>query len=154
MITTELDFLDQPTGYDFDKKGKPLTWHESDRLRHDEKYKRIAETEFSDGTVVSTVWVCTDPHVDENGLPLIFETMVNYTDSWDMQRRYSSVVDALKGHCAMLEEVTSRIRDPEAWNRARAEPEINNILGILIVASALEKWTVPKTLDYRPANNK
>lgn len=67
-------------------------------------YKRVALTEFPDGTTISTVWLGMD-HQWGDGPMQIFETMVFGSALDQSQWRYASEEQALRGHAETLELV-------------------------------------------------
>ena len=77
-------------------------------------YKRVAETTLSDGKWVSTVWMGMDHSCDEDGPPLIFETMVfERGGSGDVDcERYSTEAEAVAGHEAMVAKWTALVGVP------------------------------------------
>lgn len=81
----------------FNKDGRRITPEEWRKLFADTDYRRIAYTELTNSTTVSTVWLGL-PHGHSMNGPLIFETMVNEDGGWEAQYRYSTLDEALAGH--------------------------------------------------------
>lgn len=66
--------------------------------------KTVAQTNLWNGFWVSTVWLGLDHNFAEDGLPLIFESMVFWRGKWselDM-RRYSTEEEARQGHAELV----------------------------------------------------
>jgi hypothetical protein len=79
----------------YDRKGNPISDEEWGRLRKD---KRVALYEDEEkGITVSTVWLGLE-HGFDNGLPIIFETMVFGGDFDGEQERYCTEEEAIAGH--------------------------------------------------------
>src|ERR1700761_3372970 len=66
---------------------------------------RVVKKEDGDAVQVSTVFIGLDHQFDEDGPPLIFETMVFGGPLNESQRRYSTWEEAEAGHREMVEEV-------------------------------------------------
>ena len=91
----------------FDRQGNPIGRMEWVQFFEDLQYRRVAETTLQDGKYVSTVWLGFGHRFGGNGLPLIFETLVFPApgDFLDLDSaRYSTEVEALNGHNAMVEK--------------------------------------------------
>lgn len=95
----------------YDRKGQPMTleqwgkaFQETDRV--------VAQTDLSDGTLVSTVWLGIDHRFSGNGPPLIFETMVFPHPKRDMREadceRYPTEEEARAGHERMVAKWSPR----------------------------------------------
>jgi hypothetical protein len=70
--------------------------------------RRVALTKFECGVTVSTVFLGMNHRFDDNGPPLLYETMVfelSMEQGDDMQWRYSSWDDAEVGHKATVRRV-------------------------------------------------
>jgi len=98
----------------FDRKGQPLTVMEWDDLIENHGYRRIALTEFPDGSRVSTVWLGID-HGWGRGPPVIFETMIFESGGWYHSDcvRYSTEEEAIAGHDSMVQRWKNRGRKNE-----------------------------------------
>ncbi len=85
----------------FNKKGEKITIKEWEILSQDKDYKLIKQEELKDGKFLSTVWLGLEHGFDQEGNPLIFETMLfPKKGDWgelDMER-YSILEEAEKGH--------------------------------------------------------
>jgi hypothetical protein len=89
-------------GY-YDRQGKRLTTEEWARRMETLEYKRVAMDTV--GTKrISTVWLGLNHNYFDNGLPLIFETMVFEGESWEDEEcvRYSTEAEAIEGHRQMV----------------------------------------------------
>ena len=90
----------------YNKKGDEISPELCNELLKDFDYKVIKYETLQDGKRVSTVWLGLDFKYREEGLPLIFETMVfpknDYTDL-DAER-YSTKEEAIAGHKEMVEK--------------------------------------------------
>lgn len=104
----------------YDKNGEEITLEQYVELFGDFEYKRIELTEVGPYQV-STVWLGLD-HNFLGGPPLIFETMVFTSDSWEGKellldlecQRYSTEEEARKGHAeyvALIRATTPEIPD-------------------------------------------
>jgi hypothetical protein len=70
-----------------------------------EKQKRvIARTHLPNGCWVSTVFLTID-HSMDGITPVLWETMVFDCEDLDIQRRYTSLQDARKGHDEVIVEI-------------------------------------------------
>lgn len=99
----------------YDKKGAAIDLDTFGELMNRRDYARVGRTELPGGWTVSTVWVGIAHRFDEDGRPLIFETMVFPKDSRDETDmvRYSSLEDATAGHEEMVRRWTDRSRDED-----------------------------------------
>jgi hypothetical protein len=91
----------------YDKAGKPMSMEEWAIRFEDMKYRKIGDTDvWGDGrTRVSTVWLGLD-HSFGSGPPLIFETMVFFSDgNEEMMWRYSTLRQAKAGHKNVVNEL-------------------------------------------------
>lgn len=73
----------------------------------DPKLKNVQQTTLEDGRFISTIWLGIDHRYTNEGLPLIFESMVfvNDHDGRDLHcERYSTEAEALAGHARILSE--------------------------------------------------
>lgn len=88
----------------YDRQGNPITIDEWERLNTENpEYKRVALDTV--GTKrISTVLLGLDHNYFDNGLPLIFETMVFEGESWRDEEcvRYSTEAEAIEGHRQMV----------------------------------------------------
>jgi len=89
----------------YNRDGAPITFDDWVRLnRHDPQYYRVA-LDYLRGTgrTISTVALGLDHQYGE-GPPLIFETMVFPSGSWDVldMARYSTLAEAQAGHAEMV----------------------------------------------------
>ena len=75
----------------------PLEWAKNFSMAD----RRVAFTEISDTSYLSTVFLGLDHGFLFNGPPLIFESMLFGTDE-ELCQRYSTREDALKGHLKIL----------------------------------------------------
>lgn len=85
----------------YDKKGNSIDVDTWSKLFGDRKYRRIKKTVLPDGTWVSTVWLGLDHSFDEEGGPLIFETMVFPEEGSFLEEechRYETEKEALDNH--------------------------------------------------------
>lgn len=85
-------------GY-FDRNGQPMTLHEWARRCGDLDYERVAL--YEDGKIrISTVWLGLDHRYDDDGPPLIFETMSFPAGTWAETGcwRWATEAEALAGH--------------------------------------------------------
>lgn len=73
-------------------------------------YVVVQQTELPNGYWVSTVWLGLNHQFDEDGPPLIFETMVKNPSGEfeDYQERYSTEEEAMNGHKAAIEHYSNR----------------------------------------------
>ena len=98
----------------YDRKGNPLTMMQwaarFENATKENDPKRVARTEFADGSWVSTVWLGLDHRFGGDGPPIIFETMVFPKDSMGEldSDRYCTEEEALAGHAAMVEKWKER----------------------------------------------
>ena len=104
-------------GY-YDRQGYSMPANEWAESFGKQSYKRVAETTLPDGKWVSTVWLGLDHRFGDDGLPLIFETMV-FNSKVTMQEldvaRYSTEAEAIAGHA---ERVKTWTEHPEGANDA------------------------------------
>lgn len=79
----------------------------------DRAYKRVAQTTLPDGTWISTVWLGIDHQFIDTEPPLIFETMVFWSEEnlseLDMAR-YATEAEAQTGHDAMVTKWRMKIQ--------------------------------------------
>lgn len=90
----------------YDRDGKPIhdltTWG---KKLGDQDYKRVASTMLPDGTWISTVWIGLDHRFNDDGPPLIFESMAFRGSESDLDcERYSTEAEAIAGHARMVEK--------------------------------------------------
>ena len=98
----------------FDKKGRPITVEDADKLLHDPNYKVIGQTIIGK-KAVSTVWLGIDHSFSMNPdhKPVIFETTIfAYTKKKGIdcgksyaQVRYATEKEAIKGHKLMVKHL-------------------------------------------------
>lgn len=94
-----------PRGVDsklwMDKEGNPIDARRWAELHGDDSYMRIGE-ERMPGMWVSTVWLGINHNFAPQGPPILFETMIFGgpfdTECW----RYSTEVEAMAGHIAIV----------------------------------------------------
>jgi hypothetical protein len=93
----------------YDRGGRPISQDEWMRLFAEEEHKRVARTEWPDGTVLSTVWLGLDHGFGTR--PLIFETMVfPDEDCW----RYSTESEAREAHAEIASALAYGHGDPSS----------------------------------------
>lgn len=96
------------------RDGQPLELMEWSRLHSDQAYKRVAETTIG-AYWVSTVWLGLNHNWDDQGPPLIFETMVFPADGGSAldlySDRYSTEAQALAGHEEMCTLIRATAQD-------------------------------------------
>lgn len=94
----------------YDRAGKKITSIEWRNLSEDREYRRIEFEELPDGTQVSTVWLGLEHGVNDDGKPLIFETMsfLPNGDS-DKCRRYFTEEEARLGHEEVKLEILKEV---------------------------------------------
>ena len=83
------------------------------QYRDFENYRRVALTEFVDGSSLSTVFLVIDHRHIEEDHPVLFESMY-FCDGDDNDqdlRRYCSWREALKGHEAWVKEIGKKVRE-------------------------------------------
>lgn len=83
-----------------DRNGQPLTRDDFGRLFEDGK-SRVVQQDTIGEFFVSTVWLGIEHGDDEQGRPLIFETMV-FPDERFVDR-YATESEALAGHLRAIE---------------------------------------------------
>lgn len=92
----------------------PIEWDDPRNLIGNEedweRERRMAKTEFTSGTNVSTVFLGTDHNHGDDGDPVVFETMVFDDNGTDMEEmiRYSTFDRAIAGHEATVEKMIER----------------------------------------------
>ena len=84
----------------YDRQGNPISMTEWASLLDGGENQIVARTE-RDGILVSTVYLGLN-HAWDDGLPLIFETMIFGGDHDEEQWRYSTEAEALEGHQAAV----------------------------------------------------
>ena len=95
------------SGY-FDKAGKPLSMEAWAIRFEDMHYRRIGDTDvWGDGRArVSTVWLGLDHNFGSVGPPIIFETLVFFSDgNQEMMWRYSTLKEAKAGHKQIVDDL-------------------------------------------------
>lgn len=101
----------------YDREGRPITMERYLFLSRNLKYKQVARDFTPTGYLVSTVWLGNDHNYDEDGAPLIFETMVFYPsgqggDGSDLDcLRWSTEEEARAGHARMMAKWGDPVRD-------------------------------------------
>lgn len=102
----------------YDRKGRPISMREWGRRLEDDSWKAVKRSkqvrqDFVGRYRVSTVWLGLDHSHGLGGPPLIFETMVferrrargifglYHPDVFDIQWRYATEEEALRGHYAV-----------------------------------------------------
>jgi hypothetical protein len=98
----------------FNRQGEPIDQGEYLRLRAlpFESYARVAFTECDDASV-STVWLGIDHSFwDDDGPPLIFETLVSGGHLDGRIWRWPNDVAALAGHDQVCADVRHAVRRP------------------------------------------
>lgn len=73
-----------------------------------EKDRRVALDDIA-GSLVSTVFLVIDHQYDDDGPPLLFETLVFGGPLADEMDRYSTRAEALAGHAAMVARVRAKM---------------------------------------------
>lgn len=71
--------------------------------------RRVAFTEFKNGVQVSTVFLGIDHNFMSEIEPLLFETCVFYKEGSEVQSRYYTWDEALKGHEELIEELAKTL---------------------------------------------
>ena len=95
----------------YDRVGNKISMYDWGALKSDLEYCRVGFDTLEDGTTVSTVWLGLEHGVDDDGKPLIFETMsFDSTGNSDKCRRYHSEEEAKKGHEEMVLECSNSLR--------------------------------------------
>lgn len=104
----EIEPLYEPRPIYFDKDGSPLNLMEWAYKFELMSYRIVSRTKI-DKYEVSTVWIGLDQDIMQQGVPIIFETMIFCADKDDefyhWIDRYSTLEEAQKGHfdaCNML----------------------------------------------------
>lgn len=84
--------------YDFD--GMPISQKRWVELFEQSEARIVQQTDFTDGSKVSTVWLGLDHRFLSDGPPLIYETMIfsNHPDHDGRMMRWSTWVEAEAGH--------------------------------------------------------
>jgi hypothetical protein len=105
----------------FDRKMKPITRDEYNRLRMDERYRLLARNQLGPSTFVATIWLGFDP--DEKSQPEIFESIAYYREGdSDMReiasRSYYTENEALEGHFELADRVKTTIELAKALGEA------------------------------------
>lgn len=86
----------------FDKQGRSIRDLEEWRKLFDDKtYRVIGSTGDKDKILVSTVWLGVSHGQNDNGAPLIFETMVFGGPHDGECVRYATEMEAVLGHMSM-----------------------------------------------------
>jgi hypothetical protein len=87
----------------YDKQGKPISVEEAGLLYQNQDYKHIRQDVIGQFRI-STVWIGIDCANGFSGPPMIFETMVLPTDSWNdlYCERYSAEETTKVGHTKAL----------------------------------------------------
>lgn len=67
--------------------------------------RHVAHTELPNGYTVSTVFLGIDHGWDDEGPPILFETMTFPSDERQLQARYATWDEAVIGHNLMVEQV-------------------------------------------------
>lgn len=105
----------------YDREGNLLELDEYARLMSQAEYVRVKKTE-GPGWFVSTVWLGLDHDFTGKGPPLIFETMLFYTDGGkihsndSMMTRAATENEALANHHEMVEQVRDALGSaPNPW---------------------------------------
>lgn len=92
----------------FDRDGKPIPddWYNTEKHGRKHKWateKRVARTQVGE-IAVSTVWLGLD-HDYLTGVPVIFETMT-FGEPWNNEMaRYSTELDAMRGHLSTVQRL-------------------------------------------------
>lgn len=85
-------------GY-YDRQGKPMPCSAWLETLTNQEARLVGYARFPDGTYVSTVWLGLEHGRDNQGRPIIFETMVFTAANEDLFHcRYATEDDALAGH--------------------------------------------------------
>lgn len=119
-----VDVLDELSDV-YDREGTRISFRRWGELLETPDYQRVAITAIEQGPgkpalVVSTVWLGINHRFGDEGLPIIFETMVyeapkdsgaatgDRAANWlDEQERYCTEAEALEGHKRMVAKYTS-----------------------------------------------
>lgn len=100
----------------FDRKGQPISYEEGARLLADSEARRVAQDVViveGEPRWVSTVHLVLNHNWDDDGPPLIFETMTFTHDGpIDMVYRYPTEEAALAGHDQVVAELRDRADHP------------------------------------------
>jgi hypothetical protein len=86
----------------YDRNGNPITVEKLGLLFGNKGYCRVDFTEVGESRV-STVWLGMDHGYDEEGLPVIFETMVFNGQHDNYCERYTAETEAKAGHKRIVE---------------------------------------------------
>lgn len=94
----------------YDKSGAPIPREVWAQFLEDDNYRIIKQDTFTDGSLLSTVWIGLHHSFGQDTGPMIFETMYfpqaargDYLD--DLCIRYSSAEAALKGHQEVFDQL-------------------------------------------------
>jgi hypothetical protein len=93
----------------YDLDGEPIDMFEWEVLFRDCEGRQVAETEVGD-VRISTVWLGINYRFDEEGAPLIFESMVFGGEFDHTTDRYPNWHAALAGHDQLVTMVQSRTK--------------------------------------------
>jgi hypothetical protein len=85
----------------YDRSGNPITIEKLGALLGNKGYCRVDFTEVGESRV-STVWLGMN-HGHDEGLPVIFESMVFGGESDDYCERYTAETEAKAGHKRIVE---------------------------------------------------
>ncbi|MFD7016111.1 hypothetical protein [Streptomyces sp. NPDC059928] len=142
-MTERSDMLDRPMF--FDRQGNPLDSAAANRLLGDTDYKRVARTEItssSDPAVsfdVSTVWLGVNHNFNDDGPPIIFETMVfgGDEDQDQIMWRWSTEAEARAGHAEVVTSIAATVPDEQISDTANGQTETAETT----VGLHLHQWT-------------
>ena len=100
--------------YILDEQGNPKSCHNviewADWFEKTERH--VADDKIGE-VRVSTVFLGIDHSFEQNGPPILFETMVFGGELNEEQDRYSTREEAIAGHAAMIERVKTEQGDKE-----------------------------------------
>lgn len=104
----------------YDRKGNPLSDWPAD-LEHEARV--VAQTTLGPDTAhpglfISTVWLVLEHGDDDEGRPLIFETMTfrntEHTREDILEARYATEEEALRGHARTVRRYSDKVVDAAA----------------------------------------
>lgn len=102
----------------FDRRGEAISMREWMRLWKSHEY-RLVKQDSVENYWVSTVWLGLDHSYTQEGMPIIYETMLfDHSEHSEQEgnawmdllcRRYSTELEALTGHDEVMKEVEEKI---------------------------------------------
>lgn len=108
--------------YVLDKQHEPVPIDDimtADHWLGDIRKRRVAET-FVGSIRVSTVFLCLAANIDEQGRPMLFETMTFGAPGLGIESRYATWNDAKLGHLGVAVLATEFVKQARASGRGRA----------------------------------